>query len=275
MTETSETLYPNTIRSLSWGIQNFDGIEFDIRLSKDNVPVLHHDAYLKTGEVVAEHTWDDLEKLGVESFESFLNNEVISSEASGGKTLWLELKPDCDRKKRLVHVEAADRLAIHLCEVIDRCETPKSSLRIISFATDLLTPFVREGYKCYPILPDINECAELKGVGLYTRIMPAFMRRSLFSHGKRAKKQDWAGLMFARQYVTGPMSFRHPSFNKLLKLKKQGLQLGMNTVDLDDEQKYKAVIRFTDHAADYPRHGDDEDNQIIMHRGCGMGPFTP
>ncbi|MHA2403810.1 MAG: glycerophosphodiester phosphodiesterase family protein, partial [Candidatus Kariarchaeaceae archaeon] len=36
-------LEPNSIDGLLWGLENFDGVEFDVRLSQDNKLVINHD----------------------------------------------------------------------------------------------------------------------------------------------------------------------------------------------------------------------------------------
>ncbi|MGH9966639.1 MAG: glycerophosphodiester phosphodiesterase [Pyrinomonadaceae bacterium] len=68
------TLAPeNTLRAFERAMQDgADGIEFDVRLSRDGVPVVIHDATLaRTGlinELVAELTWEELQKIDVGSW---------------------------------------------------------------------------------------------------------------------------------------------------------------------------------------------------------------
>ena len=50
----NKVLIPNSLEALEWGLTNFDGIEFDVRLSKDDVPVIHHDAHLASGQLIRE-----------------------------------------------------------------------------------------------------------------------------------------------------------------------------------------------------------------------------
>jgi glycerophosphoryl diester phosphodiesterase len=89
-----------------------DGIEFDVRLTRDGVPVVIHDSTLRrTGGLprrVAELTWDEISKVDVGSwFGKSFANETVPSLAelfrlfqSNNSTLYLEMKSDAVADQR-------------------------------------------------------------------------------------------------------------------------------------------------------------------------------
>lgn len=89
-----------------------DGIEFDVRLTRDRVPVVIHDSTLRrTGGVphrVADLTWVEISKVDVGSwFAGTFANETIPSLAelfklfqSNNSTLYLEMKCDSPAGQR-------------------------------------------------------------------------------------------------------------------------------------------------------------------------------
>jgi len=99
-----------------------DGIEFDVRLSRDAVPVVIHDGTLRrTGGVdqrVADLSWQELSKVDVGSWfrpESFANETVPSLRElfdlfeSNHASLYLEMKCDSAAEHRPL-AEACSRL---------------------------------------------------------------------------------------------------------------------------------------------------------------------
>ena len=91
----------NTIESLRHAIQHFDGVEFDLRITKDQQLVIHHD---RTVSIPPEHlegrdrwveawTLDELEDVGFVGFERFLNDPVVLHHwLEGGKMGTIEIK---------------------------------------------------------------------------------------------------------------------------------------------------------------------------------------
>lgn len=83
-----------------------DGVEFDVRLTRDGVPVVIHDSTLRrTGGLsrrVADLTWDEIRKVDVGSWfgKSFANEpvpslaELFTLFQSNNSTLYLEMKAD-------------------------------------------------------------------------------------------------------------------------------------------------------------------------------------
>jgi glycerophosphoryl diester phosphodiesterase len=89
-----------------------DGIEFDVRLTRDGVPVVIHDSTLRrTGGLpdrVADLTWAEISKVDVGSwFDESFANETVPSLAelftlfqSNNSTLYLEMKCDSPSEQR-------------------------------------------------------------------------------------------------------------------------------------------------------------------------------
>ena len=89
-----------------------DGIEFDVRLTRDGVPVVIHDSTLRrTGRLphrVADLTWAEISKIDVGSwFAEAFANETVPSLAdlftlfqSNNATLYLEMKCDSPAEYR-------------------------------------------------------------------------------------------------------------------------------------------------------------------------------
>ena len=97
-----------------------DGIEFDVRLTRDSVPVVIHDSTLRrTARLphrVADLTWAEIEKVDVGSWLGPYSNETVPSLAelftlfeSNNSTLYLEMKCDSVSEQRPL-AEACVRL---------------------------------------------------------------------------------------------------------------------------------------------------------------------
>ena len=78
----------NTLESLRHGIQSNDGIEFDVRMTRDGELIIHHDAEVSvpTQQLphayswVENHTLDELTSLGFLSFRSMLEDTQLQTE---------------------------------------------------------------------------------------------------------------------------------------------------------------------------------------------------
>ena len=260
-------LYPNTIEGLCWGLQNFDGIETDIRLGKDGLAVLHHDAHTRDGDKIEFMNEEACHNQNVPLFREFLANETVHYELAKGKTLWIEFKPNCNNKKP-IKAEIADQLYQSFVDVVSNSNLPRSQIKVLSFAKELLEPVRLAGeYKAYPILPYVNEC---NNRGVILKGLTRLMMKSLKSHILDAEEKGYGGLLFARQYVLGFLARRHPSYPKLLKLvENTDIELGSNLGSVDAEKDFPNFHRFSDKTQKFPRISGNQKAQIIAHRGTG------
>tara|TARA_B100001750_G_scaffold237380_1_gene242410 strand:- start:10089 stop:11099 length:1011 start_codon:yes stop_codon:yes gene_type:complete len=74
------------------GINHFDGVEFDLRLSSDGVLMLHHDNKIAGGKYFENQTADELKSVA-ETFDELMNtSEFTTPWQEDGKTVCIELK---------------------------------------------------------------------------------------------------------------------------------------------------------------------------------------
>ena len=104
-------LLQNTIAGLLFGLNNFDGIETDIRLTKDKGLVLHHDPMLKDGTFLIELTVDELRDRGVPSLGDFFSHADLAGLLEKGKVMWIETKPNCKGRFPIKEEIAQRRIA--------------------------------------------------------------------------------------------------------------------------------------------------------------------
>ena len=257
-------ILPNTYEGLIWGMNNFDGIETDLRLTLDDGVVIFHDCYLQTGEKIEELTEMELEDKGIPTLRKFLDLEEVVK-LSEDKIMFLELKPNCRGKKRITK-EISEKFYERVNQIILESNISKNNIKILSFSKQMLKPFMEE-YKCYPILPDVNEC-DSSFVTL--KAVPQFLGKSIKNEIVNGKKIGYAGIMFARQYVMGWSKYRHPSYEKMVNLGKEfKIDLGTNLGTPQLEESFSKFYRFSDILSDYPRNAKEGDGPIIAHRGTG------
>ena len=121
-----------------------DGIEFDVRLTRDGIPVVIHDSTLRrTGGLphrVADLTWAEIKKVDVGSwFSATFVNETVPSLAelftlfqSNNSTLYLEMKSDVASEQRALAeacVKAIDEHSLKERVIVECFQLP--ALRIV------------------------------------------------------------------------------------------------------------------------------------------------
>jgi glycerophosphoryl diester phosphodiesterase len=262
-------LLPNTLAGLTFGLQNFDGIETDVRLCKDKELLIFHDPITKEGELIKEFEIEHFLQKGIPSFKQLLEDINVRVELQKNKTIWLELKPNCINRNRS-YEEIIDEFYNKTMRSIDETLSVGFDIRVISFVPELLQPFAdNSSLKCYPIIPSVNEC-ETSKFKMYASNLPSVVLKSLKKHMYNAQESNFSGVLFARQYLLGFFSNFHPSYSKLVDLMQEtGLEMGTNLGSIDLEPKYPKLHRFTDKTQNYPRNAKENEGQIIGHRGTG------
>lgn len=260
-------LLPNTIDGLLFGLSNFDGIETDIRLTKDEDLVLYHDPVLASGEVIRKLTLEQLKNKGIPSLLDFLSHEKIPDFMSQGKVMWIEFKSDCKRGWP-VKSQIVDILYSKFTKIIDQADISPSNIKVLSFYKELLAPVVKdERFQVYPIIPYVNECNTKL---IYPGGLPRILMKSLKWHMKNAVVENYNGVLFAKQYLMGIFSLRHPKYEKIVNLMDEtGIELGTNLGRIDLEANYNRLHRFSDNTEKYPRYAKKGEGLIIAHRGTG------
>ncbi len=248
-------------------MKNFDGVEFDIRLSKDKELVIHHDHVISSKEIISELESEKLKSQGVPLLKDFFQYENARQQIKSGKALWIELKPNCNNLIRESQ-EISEDIFQSLMNAIDDFKVPRSSVKILSFSEELLTPFALEGdFPVYQIIPDINECSYKFRI---VKALVYILRNSLTWHISKAQEKKYSGVLFARQYLMGLIRLRHPSYTKMKLYIHDGFELGTNLGNVDLESKYPLLHRFTDNTGIFPRFAKNGEGQIIAHRGTGI-----
>ena len=86
----------NSVASLAEGIERFDGVELDLRLTCDGELVLLHDRELAvqgTTQFVEDCTLDEVKSHGFDSFDDLISNrQFLKSWTEEAKFVCLELK---------------------------------------------------------------------------------------------------------------------------------------------------------------------------------------
>ncbi|MDP6742361.1 MAG: glycerophosphodiester phosphodiesterase family protein [Candidatus Thalassarchaeaceae archaeon] len=82
----------NSIDAIKMGINHFDGVEFDLRLSADGVLMLHHDNKIAGGKYFENQTADEVKSIA-DTFDELMNtSEFTRPWQEEGKTVCIELK---------------------------------------------------------------------------------------------------------------------------------------------------------------------------------------
>ncbi len=268
-------LLPNEIDALKWGLYNFDGIEFDVRIAVDGVPVIHHDPVTTNGKIIEKTPSAQLAKKGIPLLHEVLSDEFILQCLRGEipeKTFWIEIKTPCKKKDNRFAADP-ETFAEIITNQLSAMRPKLDTVRIIGFNKSYLHVFsTTTPFKAYPILPTINECVSEKMMVI--RALPGFLRHSLLWHAKEAKKLGFKGLLFSQLYVKGVLSLRHVKYKNLLKLQSNQFELGVDTKTLQDEQTFRMIHRFTDLTTPHPRHAMNGEGKIIAHRGVGIKGTT-
>lgn len=267
-------LKPNTIEGLKWGLKNFDGIETDLRLTKENQLVIHHDPVLKSGEPVKGLTINELKSKGVPPFRDFIQDPEVLRLAKNGKRFLLELKPNCSGKAALTKEIAGD-MTRALKKELDEAGFPFDQITVISFQEELLLPLVEE-FQCAPLLPTLNECEVVEISGFtYLKLLGKFFKKRLPSYLKSANKKGFRGVYTAREYFVGGLSRYHGSYRKKLQIASDlEIELGTNLGSVEKEPEFPELLRVTDLTFKHPRHAKKGEGPIIAHRGTGTKGVT-
>ena len=128
----------NTIKDSIKSFHNFDGIEFDVRITKDNVPIVIHDYILnanKSNIIVHLHTFDYLRKYKIPSL-----NELLDIVFKYNKKCIIDVKLSNHSQKIINYMK----------KLVDTNVYPRNMFKIIVYTDDIHTYSninVLRGYK--------------------------------------------------------------------------------------------------------------------------------
>jgi len=139
----------NTIGALRHGIELFDGIELDVRLTVDDGLVLHHDRELMASKkyhdpkkkYVEEYSLDELTSMGFASFEQLMNDPVIHHQwKNENKMVCIEIKRPHPRAPngggyngKQQHIAYVSDCIQKIDKMLDDFQIPNASVMYYSF----------------------------------------------------------------------------------------------------------------------------------------------
>ena len=124
-----------SLSSIVRALEEYDGCEIDVRLTRDRIPVIFHDAR-HNGQRLIKTDFKDLK--GFLTLDTLIQHpRVIRLINDKGKTLWVEAKEDSNHRKgkdSSLQKETAQRLTRKLMD----SDLHLENIRIISFCTEIL-----------------------------------------------------------------------------------------------------------------------------------------
>jgi glycerophosphoryl diester phosphodiesterase len=208
----------NSIDGLRYGMTQFDGVEFDLRLTMGGELVLFHDNHLSKEQIkkiggskwTEDHTAEELAELGIPTFEHLLADDLFThSWREHGKVACVELKMphpnskiagSVKPKKREKHARTMAKLADSM---LNEVGLQQSNVVLISFKRRFRHACARANVR-WPVAqlqPAIPEMGGKRMKRILT--MPSFMWLSLAFHLKHQKLVGAPILPCALEYVYG------------------------------------------------------------------------
>lgn len=248
----------NTVAAVVAAFKDYDGCEFDVRLTKDGELVLHHNSRYK-GRPVWELDRHALR--GVDAFEDLLSDErIVGGVNEDGKTLWIELKEGSRRgfgRDDGYIKETAEAVKGALKD----SGLEKNNIRLISFQPLLLKPI--RGFKRLPIVP-FTYGAYDSGIKHRTLRTYVHILTPLRGHIERAKEQGFAGILFSNRFFKAPFSINQPSVKRLRDIAGPEFILGTEAKSREEEVALKEFVVITDFRGARKGKGP---KTLVCHRG--------
>ncbi|DAC16943.1 MAG TPA: hypothetical protein D7I06_04005 [Candidatus Poseidoniales archaeon] len=203
----------NTVPALIEGIQRFDGVELDIRMTSDDKLVLHHDRRpMLLGksldgrpEFVENWSLDQLQNEGFDAFSDFMHNPIAQKSLSEeSKVVFVELK--LPHRRLLKKKDANSHLVKMLTKVQDiaiNAGIPKHNLVIYAFHHHMNQVVKSAKYdglwsQLAPVIPPIDGEFWQK-----FRTLPSFVKTSFSSLSKKHRHAGSPIVPCALEYLNG------------------------------------------------------------------------
>ncbi len=242
-------------------LESYDGCEVDVRLTRDKVFVLFHDA---------EHEGRRLfqtghkEIIGIQTLEELLHHpRVVSLVNDFGKTLWIEIKEDTTlglKKDLLLSKETANRIS----QQLESSELRLDNIRIISFAPEILAHI--KGIHTLRIVPYIFTATEY--FFPYYNLKTIWqMVVSLRRHIQDTKRMGIGGLLFSKHFLRGFFSLLQPSIGQIKSRESDNFMLGTEAQTFEEEKAFKEMVVITDYRGERKGGRGKNARPLICHRG--------
>ncbi len=247
--------------SIVAALEVYDGCEFDVRLTRDRMLVIHHDAEIN-GQRLINTDYKDIE--GISSFVELIHHpQLIRLVNEDGKTLWIEAKEDSNfrfKKDPSLRREIAQRLT----EELTASGLDLDKITIISFCDEILT-HVKGIRRCH-IVPYLFSATDSR--------FPFYNPKTIFQmfvplqrHIKKAIKRGFDGLLFSKHFLQGIFSIFQPSLEKVLSWKTENFILGTEAQTFAEEMAFKDFFVFTDYRGERKESREKNAGPLICHRG--------
>lgn len=209
----------NSIEGLSYAMENLDGVEFDLRLTKDKQLVIHHDRIVATtpeklegmSRYAEEWTLDELMDLGFASFDQLLSDkQFMKNWIEKSKAVCLEVKVPHIKSKVMKkpwsfnsHDKYMAELLKELESKIDEAGVPEENAVYYSFHSRMKKSIKISGVKrnwsmLSPNLPPYggNLMEKIRGA-------PSFLSTSFYRLMRKHQKANSKMMPCAIEYLDG------------------------------------------------------------------------
>jgi len=251
----------NSVPSILAALRAYDGCEFDVRLTRDRVLVLYHDAKYN-GRRLLETDFKDLK--GVQTLQELINHpQVIKLINDNGKTLWIETKEDTTLGLKRDPVYCQE-LARRITDQLKDSDLKSENTRIISFSSEILKHI--SSFRTCRIIPYIfTRTDSLIRYYNHKTILQMFI--SLRRYILDTKKMGINGLLFYKRYLRGFFSLFQPSLEDIKLFRKDNFVLGTGVETYEEEKFFKDVVCVTDYRGERKGGRGKDAGPLICHRG--------
>jgi hypothetical protein len=251
----------NSIPSILAALKSYDGCEVDVRLTRDRVLVLYHDAKYN-GRRLLETDFKDLK--GVQALKELTDHpQVVESINNNGKTLWIETKEDTTLGMKRDPVFCLE-LARSITDQLKDSALKPENIRIISFSSEILKHI--NGFRTCRIIPYIFTRTDSL-IRYYNHNTILQMFKSLRQYILDTKKMGIGGLLFYRRYLRGFFSLFQPSLDEIRLVGKDDFILGTGVETFEEEKFFKDVVCVTDYRGERKGGRGKDAGPLICHRG--------
>ena len=212
----------NSIDALRNGMHFFDGVELDLRMTKDSELILFHDNHLSKkqheqiggSKWIEDHDLDELKELGIETFAQLLDDsDYTDAWRNHGKVACVELKMPHVKSKVAgsmipkVREKHARMMAKKVDSMLNEVDLEQSNVVLISFKRRFRHACARANVR-WPVA-QLQPAIPESGGKLFKRIvtLSSFMWLSLAFHLKHQKMVGAPVLPCGLKYLHG--NYRH------------------------------------------------------------------
>jgi hypothetical protein len=251
----------NSVPSILAALRAYDGCEFDVRLTRDRVLVLYHDAKYN-GRRLLETDFKDLR--GVHTLQELINHhQVVELINDSSKTLWIETKEDTTLGLKRDPIYCQE-LAKKITDQLKDSDLKSENIRVISFSSEILRHI--NGFRTCRIVPYIfTRTDSLIRYYNHKTILQMFV--SLRRYILDTKKMGINGLLFYKRYLRGFFSLFQPSLAEIKSSEKDNFILGTGVETYEEEKFFKDIVCVTDYRGQRDGGRGEHVGPLICHRG--------